>query len=227
MSASLSVCHCHACVLSKMFVIMQRAPTEGPRPSQASVVVRSAPEPASHIRQEPSRDSSPELNVEQGFLQAPAGPSGPQDRPFQRGHTTQQAEDTAETANTKVSQQPSKEMSGRKAKETDHRSVKRVADEPEPRHAPHHMRDTSPGRHRNPGDKRKEADSSKRTDAHRTVAEAAARNASSKGDSHRQAERSNSKTGAGKTSTKDLTAAGVRHSKEKIQSGTASQPVCA
>ena len=206
---------------------MQKASTEGPRPSRASIVVRSDPEPASHVQQEPSRDSSPELNVEQGFLQAPAGPSGPQDRPFQRGHTTQQAEDPAETANMRVSQQLSKEMSGRKARETDHRGVKRVADEPEPRHAPHHMRDTSPSRHRNPGDKRKQADSSQRTDAHRTTAEAAARKESSKGDSHRQANRSNSKTDAGKTSGKDLPAAAVGEPKEKVkQSGTANEPVC-
>ena len=72
---------------------MQATASEAAKPSQASVVVRPDAAPGLLADKQEAGDSSPELNVNQGFLSA--DPLSSSDRPFQRGQGSQQHETLA------------------------------------------------------------------------------------------------------------------------------------
>ncbi|KAL0025776.1 hypothetical protein WJX77_011147 [Trebouxia sp. C0004] len=173
----------------------QEKPSEAPKPSRASVLVMPKPEAESHTKREVERDSSPELNVQQGCLQAPAIP---RDRPFQRGHAPQQPGETAEKAQAEGRHQSSREVSGAEAMETKQHSDRRDRDQSEPRHAPLKIRGNSPGRVRNPNERRKDSDSRHHDSSHLKAGQASSVKESGMSQSQQKADRSDGKADAAK-----------------------------
>jgi len=200
---------------------LQEKPSEAPKPSRASVLVMPKPEAESGTKREAERDSSPELNVEQGCLQAPAIPRGPQDRPFQRGHAPQQPGDTAEKAQAAEGRhQSSREVSGR---DTNHHSDRRDRDHSEPRHALLKMPGTSPGRGRNPNDSKKDPSSRHHDSSHLKADQASGVRESGMGQSQQKADR---KADAAKLKVKEGPAATADSKDKGVKSGATMQSCC-
>ncbi len=179
------------------------------------------PEAESGTKREAERDSSPELNVEQGCLQAPAIPKGPRDRPFQRGHAPQQPGDIPEKAQAAESRhQSSREVSGR---DTNHHSDKRNRDKLEPRHSPLKTRGNSPGKGRNPNDSKKDSSSRHHDSSHPKAGEGSGAKESGMGQSQQKADR---KADAAKSKVKEGPAATADSNDKRAKSGATMQSCC-
>ena len=200
---------------------MQEKPSEAPKPTRASVLVMPKPEAETNTKREAERDSSPELNVEQGCLQTPAIPQGPQDRPFQRGHAPQQPGDTSEKAQAAEGRhQFSREVSGR---DTNHHSDRRDRDRSEPRDAPLKTRGSSPGRGRNPNDSRKDFSSRHHDSNHLKAGQGSGVKESGMGQSQQKADR---KADAAKLKVKEAPAAPADSKDKAVKSGASVQSCC-
>jgi len=205
--------------------MLQEKPSEAPKPSRASVLVMPTPEAESDTKREAERDSSPELNVQQGCLQAPVIPPGPRDRPFQRGHAPQQPGDTAEKAQAEGRHQPGRAVSGAKARETNHHSDRRDRDQSEPQHAPLKMRN-SPGRGRNPNDRRKDSNSRHHDRSHLKAGQGSGLKESDMGQSQRKADRSDGKADAAKLQVKERPATTADSKDKGVKSGATLESCC-
>ena len=200
---------------------MQEKPSEAPKPTRASVLVMPKPEAETDTKREAERDSSPELNVEQGCLQAPAIPQGPRDRPFQRGHAPQQPGDTAEKAQAAEGRhQFSREVSGR---DTNHHGDRRDRDQSEPRDAPLRTRGTSSARSRNPNDSKKDSSSRHHDSSHPKAGEGSGVKESGMGQSQQKADR---KADAAKLKVKEGPAPTADSKEKAVKSGASIQSCC-
>jgi len=200
---------------------LQEKPSEAPKPSRASVLVMPKPEAEVGTKREAERDSSPELNVEQGCLQAPAITQAPRDRPFQRGHAPQQPGDTPEKAQAAEGRhQSSREVSGR---DTNHHSDRRNRDQSEPRHSPLKMRGSSPGRGKHPNDSKKDSSSRHHDSRHPKAGEGSGAKESGMGQSQQKADR---KADAAKSKVKEGPAATADSKDKRAKSGATMQSCC-
>ncbi len=206
---------------------MQDRPRDLPKPSRASVLVCPKAEPETQVEKETAGDSSPELNVEQGFLQAPADPPATRGRAFQRGHTTQEAPAKLNLANdgdlyqhSSVSQ--AKNSGQRSDRRNTDRSSKDQSSAPkvsplrrrsdaQPRHAPLISREDTIERRIESGHRSKESGGRHRNDGHQGTTEASARTVSSKD----RADRSEGR-GAAKKSRANEGPSAAANSKSKV-----------
>lgn len=208
----------------------QDAPSEVPKFSRASVLVRPDAKPEIAEVKDGTGDSSPELKVEQGCLQAPAEPSVIPDRPFQRGHIDQQSiaasdktttgdahhqssiidqaisEKAAIVESAQRSDKRSKAVSEAHRSSRNHSSAPKVTPEKQRSAAGQHnapllMREDA-SRQKMSHDRRKDPDSKDKEDRQDKAAEASARKDSAVGKAQRQ-NHSSSRVKAAKPDTKD------------------------
>ena len=105
--------------MSLWVLVMQATASEAVKPSRASVVARPNAAPELLTDKQEAGDSSPELNVHQGFLSAAAPSLG--ERPFQRGQRSQQPATLADEPTSRAGDADAKGQEAPQQSSRDHR----------------------------------------------------------------------------------------------------------